>query len=165
MVRSGGTCEQSRTAPVRGDQVGTTDLPEASTILGAGSGAPPPCSAPSLPLLLVSVSTEGRLDDTRIAAALFVAAHGIGYTIWFMSAWTPATLGEREKAVALFNAPASAGAGKTVGVLALLVVAGFLAAAFGIWQQTAWWPAALVAIIVAAVPIGLLWNPVGTSAP
>jgi len=29
-----------------------------------------------------------------------------------MSAWTPATLGARDKTVALFNAPASAGAGK-----------------------------------------------------
>lgn len=97
----------------------------------------------------------------RIAAALFVAAHGIGYSVWFMSAWAPATLGGPEKTMAVVDAPASGGAGKAVGVLALVVVAGFLAAAFGIWQQTAWWPAALVATIAAAVPIGLLWNPVG----
>lgn len=38
----------------------------------------------------------------RIAAALFVAAHGIGYIIWFMSAWAPATLGGPEQTMAPF---------------------------------------------------------------
>lgn len=64
--------------------------------------------------------------------------------------------------MARLDASPIGGAGKTVGVLALPVVAGFLAAAFGIWQHTVWWPAALVATIAAAVPIGLLWNPVGS---
>ena len=46
MVPSGGACEQCRTALVRGDQVGATDLPEASTILtilasGSGVSSPP----------------------------------------------------------------------------------------------------------------------------
>ncbi len=97
----------------------------------------------------------------RIAAALFVAAHGIGYSIWFLGSWTPDVLGASDKNLVIVDAPATGAAGKAAGVLAVLVLAGFLASAWGIWQQTGWWPSTLLTTMVAAVPIALLWNPVG----
>ena len=74
-----------------------------------------------------------------------------------MAAWTPSALGSTDRV--------SAGGGglpKAFGVIAVLVLAGFLASAWGIWQQTAWWPMALVASAVVAIPTAMsVWNPVG----
>jgi hypothetical protein len=119
----------------------------------------------------------------RLAAALFVAAHGIGYVIWFMNAWTPAALGRRPEdptappgtappgTAPPGTAPPGTGRpgiaatgrlGKALGLLSLAVVVGFLAAAWGIWEQAAWWPAVLLASAVASFPVALsVWSPVG----
>lgn len=103
----------------------------------------------------------------RIATAVFVAAHGIGFSIWFMSAWTPAALGGDTRHLTLLpRVPATGAAGKAVGILALAVLAGFLLAAWGIWQQTIWWPAALLGAAIASLPVALaVWNPVGIVSP
>jgi hypothetical protein len=109
----------------------------------------------------------------RLAAALFVAAHGIGYVIWFMNAWTPAALGRRPEDPTAPPGAAPPGTGrpgiaatgrlgKALGLLSLAVVVGFLAAAWGIWEQAAWWPAVLLASAVASFPVALsVWSPVG----
>lgn len=99
----------------------------------------------------------------RIAAAVFVAAHGVGFSIWFMSAWTPAALGASPRHLTLLpDVPASGAAGKTIGVVALVVLVGFLAAAWGIWQQAPWWPAVLLGSALGSLPVAAaVWNPVG----
>jgi len=99
----------------------------------------------------------------RIAAALFVALHGIGYSIWFLSAWVPSVLGTGSKQLTFGDVPATGGLGKALGVVALLVLAGFLASAWGIWQETSWWPVSLIASAIVGIPIAFsVWNPVGT---
>lgn len=89
----------------------------------------------------------------RIAAALFVAVHGVGYSIWFLSAWIPSALGTDSKQLTVGEAPVTGSIGKAVGVVALLVLAGFVVSAWGIWQQASWWPVSLLASAVAAVPV------------
>jgi hypothetical protein len=99
----------------------------------------------------------------RIAAAVFVAAHGIGFSIWFLSAWIPAALDRGTRHLSLFpDVPATGAVGKALGLVAVAVLAGFLLAAWGIWVQAAWWPAALLGSAIVSVPIALaVWNPVG----
>jgi hypothetical protein len=101
--------------------------------------------------------------DMRIAAAIFVAAHGVGYSIWFMSAWMPAAMGTSSRTLTFpTRAPATGGVGKLWGLLALAVLAGFLVSGWGIWQQAGWWPGVLIASSVASLPVGFaMWNPVG----
>lgn len=99
----------------------------------------------------------------RLAAAVFVAAHGVGYSIWFMSTWLPSVMGTKDSNLTLpASAPATGPVGRTLGILALAVLVGFVASAWGIWQQVPWWPASLISSAVVATPIALLmWNPVG----
>jgi hypothetical protein len=99
----------------------------------------------------------------RLAVSIFVAAHGIGFSIWFMSAWTPAALDADAKNVTLLpDTPATGALGKVLGLLALLVLVGFLATAWGVWQQAAWWPTAMIGTAVPSLLVALaVWNPVG----
>jgi hypothetical protein len=102
----------------------------------------------------------------RIAAAVFVGAHGVGHVLWFMSAWMPSALETRRGPVALTFLPdlsVTGTAGKALGLLALVVVLGFLASAWGIWTQASWWPRLLIASVVASgIVLATVWNPVGT---
>lgn len=99
----------------------------------------------------------------RIAASIFIAAHGIGFSIWFMSAWTPAALdADGGHVTFLPDAPGTGVLGKALGLLALLVLIGFVATAWGVWQQTPWWPTTMVGSALASVLVALaIWNPVG----
>jgi len=98
----------------------------------------------------------------RIAAALFIAAHGVGYILWFMASWMPAALGTGSKQLSIGEGVVTGRLGKAIGLVALVVLAGFLVAAWGVWQQASWWPTVLVASALAAFPTALaVWNPVG----
>lgn len=99
----------------------------------------------------------------RIATAIFVAAHGVGYSIWFLATWMPSVMGTSDNNLTFpAEAPATGPLGRTLGIVSLAVLAGFLASAWGIWQQTTWWPLTLISSAVAAIPIALvMWNPVG----
>ena len=98
----------------------------------------------------------------RTAAAIFVASHGIGYIIWFMSAWTPSVLHSSKSLTFPANAPATGILGKAIGLASLAVLAGFVASAWGIWQATSWWPVTLIGSVVASTPVAFaIWNPVG----
>jgi len=98
----------------------------------------------------------------RTAAAVFVASHGIGYIIWFMSAWTPSALRSSKSLTFPANAPATGILGKAIGLLSLAVLAGFVASAWGIWHETSWWPVSLIGSVVASTPVAFtIWNPVG----
>jgi hypothetical protein len=99
----------------------------------------------------------------RLAAALFIAAHGVGYSIWFMSAWTPSTMGTQSKTLTLFpDAQVTGLLGKGIGLAAVAIMVGFLVSAWGIWQEAAWWPISLIATAAVSLPVALaVWNPVG----
>lgn len=104
----------------------------------------------------------------RIAAAVFVAAHGLGHIIWFMATWAQWSLGGSGRADLAkhekgFLVPALSPIGKLVGLLALAVLGGFLATSWGIWTQTSWWPELLIGSAAASmVVLVLIWNPVLT---
>jgi hypothetical protein len=77
----------------------------------------------------------------RIAAAIFIAAHGVGFVIWFLRTWIPSARGASGRAQrpgggqpSFFVEPASGG-GKALGILALLVLVGFVVSAFVVWTQ------------------------------
>jgi hypothetical protein len=98
----------------------------------------------------------------RTAAAVFVASHGIGYIIWFMSTWTPSALHSSNTLTFPANTPITGVLGKALGLVSLAVLAGFVASAWGIWQQTSWWPVSLVGSVVASTPVAFaIWNHVG----
>lgn len=98
----------------------------------------------------------------RTAAAVFVASHGIGYSIWFMSAWTPSAMHNSKSLSFPADTPATGKLGKALGLVSLAVLAGFVVSAWGIWQGTSWWPVSLIGTIVASTPVALaVWNPVG----
>ena len=98
----------------------------------------------------------------RIGVALFTAAHGIGFVLWFLITWLPSTLGGATRSLSFTDAPATGFLGKSFGILALLVLAGFLISARGIWRQTSWWPETLGATAAVAIPTAWsVWNPVG----
>lgn len=104
----------------------------------------------------------------RLAAAIFVALHGLGHIIWFMATWARWSLGGSGRADLAkheqgFLVGALTPAGRAVGLLALVVLGGFLATAWGIWTQAAWWPQLLIGSAVAStVVLVVMWNPVLT---
>lgn len=104
----------------------------------------------------------------RIAAAIFVAMHGLGHIIWFMATWAQWSLGgagraDLAKHESDFLVPALSPMGKVVGLLALAVLIGFVASAWGIWQQTDWWPQLIMgSAAVSMLVLVMIWNPVMT---
>lgn len=102
----------------------------------------------------------------RIAAAIFVAMHGAGHIIWFFSTWMQRALGkpgkdELDRHRDGFVVQPEATAGKVVGILSLLVIAGFGVTAWGIWIESSWWPPVLVAsALMSMLVILTMWNPI-----
>lgn len=104
----------------------------------------------------------------RIAAAIFVALHGLGHIIWFFSTWTQSALGKEGRAELedhqrhFLVKPLSA-AGRLLGILSLLVLVGFVTAAWAIWTEASWWPPLLIGSIGASMVVTLaMWNPMLT---
>lgn len=61
--------------------------------------------------------------------------------------------------------PRGAG-GRAIGILSLFVLAGFGAAAWGIWNEAFWWPPLLIGSAVASVIVILsMWNLIKLPAP
>jgi len=107
----------------------------------------------------------------RTFAAVFVAMHGLGHLVWLFVALTPVVLGKQGRAMveerrrALLVDPSTAG-GKLVGVLAITVIGGFLASAWGIWFESSWWPVTLIPSAVASlVIVTAMWNPIKAPGP
>jgi hypothetical protein len=84
----------------------------------------------------------------RTAAAAFVASHGIGYIIWFMSVWTPSALHSRRTSHSLPMHQPQGYSVRRWGSFSLAVLAGFVATAWGIWQETSWWPELLDRVVI-----------------
>ncbi len=102
----------------------------------------------------------------RLAAAIFVAIHGLGHIVWFFSTWTQRALGQqgREQLEAHrhnFLVEPKGSSGKLIGILSLLVIAGFGATAWGIWIEASWWPPLLItSALTSMVVILTMWNPI-----
>jgi hypothetical protein len=107
----------------------------------------------------------------RLAAVIFVAIHGIGHIVWFFSTWTQRVLGKEGRAQLQarrgdFLVEPRAVAGRTVGILSLLVVVGFITAAWGIWNEAVWWPPLLIGSAIASVVVvSSMWNPIKAPGP
>lgn len=104
----------------------------------------------------------------RIAAAIFITLHGLGHVIWFLATWEQKWLGKSGRADMAkhedrFIVKALSPMGRIVGLLALVVLAGFAATGIGVWAETTWWPALLIgSAIVSMFVLVLMWNPVMT---
>jgi hypothetical protein len=99
----------------------------------------------------------------RAATAILIASHGVGFSIWFMSAWTPSVLrGEPRLVFSAPGMPVTGGLGKGIGLVAVVALAGFLASGWGVWQGAAWWPVVLIGSSLISLPVAAaVWNPVG----
>ena len=97
----------------------------------------------------------------RIVLAVVVAAHGIGHILFLMPLVSNTTWGQSAQSWLLGDG----GLAKGLGVLIWLVaLAGFVAAAFGIFRQTDWWQTgAIVSAIVSTVGLILFWSQPTTS--
>lgn len=104
----------------------------------------------------------------RIAASIFVAAHGLGHIVWFMATWARSSLGGSGRADLAkhepgFLVPVASIGGRLIGLVSLVVIAGFFASAWGIWTETTWWPPVLLGSVGASmVVLFAIWNPVLT---
>ena len=102
----------------------------------------------------------------RVAAAIFIAVHGLGHIIWLFSTWMQPALGKEGRAELEahrrhFLVEPKSLMGRVIGVLAVVVLIGFLLAAWGIWTETPWWPALLVGSATLSMLVVLsMWNPI-----
>jgi len=102
----------------------------------------------------------------RLVAAIFVAMHGLGHIIWFFSTWMQRALGKEGRAQFetrrhSFLVSPRGPIGRTMGILSLLVIAGFMLTAWGIWIETTWWPPLLfVSAATSMVVVVSMWNPI-----
>ena len=103
----------------------------------------------------------------RLLGAIFVGAHGLGHVIWFMSTWAQWSLGrsgrsDLAKHSGGFIVPPLSAIGKVLGLLALISLIGFLAAAWGIWTYASWWAPLLIgSAMPSLVVLVAIWNPIG----
>ena len=103
----------------------------------------------------------------RTAAAIFVAAHGVGHVIWFLMTWARPALGKRGRAEvdshrSRYLVEPTSAAGKALGALAIVVLVAFVATGIGIWIEASWWEPTLLLSVIASLPILFtMWNPVG----
>ncbi len=100
--------------------------------------------------------------ELKNIVALLVAAHGIGFSLWFLASWVPAA-----KVVTTTTTPhwllsSEVGIGDPVGritgLLAVAVMVGFLAVAWGIFTGAVWWAGlAVTTSVVSLIAIVIPW--------
>jgi hypothetical protein len=107
----------------------------------------------------------------RIAAAIFVAIHGVGHIIWFFSTWVQRALGEEGRLRLQahrqdFLIDPKSTAGKTLRVLSLAVLIGFVVTGWGIWTESPWWqPLMIGSAVTSMIVIFSIWNPIKAPGP
>jgi hypothetical protein len=91
--------------------------------------------------------------------ALIIAAHGIGFSLWILPSWLGFKVGPGREWI-FSGVSITSPIGKLFGLLALILIVGFLATAWGIFTSAAWWaPVGLVAAAV-AMAVVILWLPI-----
>lgn len=102
----------------------------------------------------------------RLAAAIFVAIHGLGHIIWFFTTWVQEALGkdgqeQLDKRRPYFLISPTGSLGRALGILSLVVIVGFAATGWGIWTEASWWPSLLLASAISSMAVILaMWNPI-----
>jgi hypothetical protein len=94
----------------------------------------------------------------RWLIAIAMLMHGVGHIMFFLEAFTDSPMG-------FSSAPWLLGGGFTVdspvgkasGLLWLLAMLGFMAAAIGLVTRTEWWPALAVAAAVVSLVVLIPW--------
>lgn len=80
------------------------------------------------------------IDVFRILVVIVLAVHGIGHIIWFLAAWTGYSAGVRDgRWILPGNVTIRSPLGKVWGILALLAMTLFVAAALALLGQVASW--------------------------
>jgi hypothetical protein len=99
----------------------------------------------------------------RILISIVVAAHGIGHVLFLVSTFGLADWGQSAHSWLLTNAVGDVATRAIGTIIWFVAVAGFLAAAVGIWTEMEWWrTAAIVSSIVSIIGLVLFWsNPAG----
>ncbi len=97
----------------------------------------------------------------RILLAIVVAAHGIGHVLFLLPLLGAANWGQSVQSWLFGAGPLARIAGALIWLLAII---GFLAVAFGIFQETDWWrTVALVSAGVSTLGLLLFWvRPAGS---
>jgi hypothetical protein len=98
----------------------------------------------------------------KVLAPIVVAAHGIGFTMWFLAAWVPGISVTPTPGHALVadDIAITSPIGRVAGLVSLAVVVGFLLVALGMFTGASWWPslAVLTAVISTAVVVVPWWS-------
>lgn len=78
--------------------------------------------------------------STKNLIAILVAAHGIGFLLWFMPSWIPGfkATGSDPHSILSDTVTITHPVGKVFGLVSLALVAGFLVSAWGIFSQATW---------------------------
>ncbi len=97
----------------------------------------------------------------RVLLGVLVGAHGIGHILFLMPLVSSTNWGQSAQSWLL----GEGGLAKIVGIVIWLVaLLGFLAAAFGIFREAAWWQtAAIVSAVISTVGLVLFWSKPATS--
>jgi hypothetical protein len=91
-------------------------------------------------------------------SAAVVAAHGIGFSLWFLASWLGMKTGSGSQWL-FSDLTITSPAGKLFGIVALILIVGFLATAVGIFTSASWWPAVgLVSATAAMLVVVPWWN-------
>ena len=94
----------------------------------------------------------------RNVAAVIVAAHGVGFSLWFVTSWFGTKIGSASQWL-FSDLSITSPVGKLFGLLALILIVGFLATAWGIFSSASWWPeVGLVSAVVAMAVVIPWWN-------
>lgn len=98
----------------------------------------------------------------KVLAPIVVAAHGIGFTMWFLAAWVPGTSVTPTPGHVLLadDVAITSPIGKVAGLVSLAIVVGFLLVALGMFTGASWWPALAVvmAVISTAIVVVPWWS-------
>ncbi len=95
-------------------------------------------------------------DIVRVILAITVGVHGIGHTLFLVSALGIADWGQSNHSWLIANE----GLAKVIGgIIWLMVIIGFIAAAIGMFGQQAWWRMlATFVSLVSLVAFALFWE-------
>ncbi len=98
--------------------------------------------------------------DLKNIVALVVAAHGVGFTMWFLAAWVPGVEVTAGAPHRIFSGDVGITdpIGRVSGLVALIVMVGFLAVAWGIFTGATWWSGLAVATsVISLIAIVVPW--------
>lgn len=100
------------------------------------------------------------MNPLTIIIAVVLLGHGIGHIMGFLASWTNLPMGFTESPwIFSSDTHIQSSLGKVFGVLWLLAMVAFIAAAVGLFMDQSWWTTiAIVASVLSLVAIVPWWN-------